>query len=79
VLAATLSQVELMKNFDMLAIVDLLKSLHMQAKLWKPYNHTSIKWASFCVIDGRIGDVVNVQGMQCIVCYNEVANPTILA
>ncbi len=63
----------------MLVIVDLLKSLHMKAKLWKPYSHTSITWASFCVNDGRIGDVVNVQGMQWIVCYNEVANPTILA
>jgi ubiquitin C-terminal hydrolase len=63
----------------MLAIVDLLKSLHMQTKLWKQYNHTSITWASFCVNDGRIGDVVNVEVMQCIVCYNEVACATILA
>lgn len=34
----------------------------------------------FCVHDGKLVDLINVQVMRCIIiCYNEVVGPTILA
>jgi hypothetical protein len=61
------------------AIEEILKVLQKQVKFWKPWSCNALTWAFFCVNDGKPVDLINAQVMKCIICYNEIVGPTILA
>jgi hypothetical protein len=61
------------------AIEEILKALQKQVKFWKPWSCNALTWAFFCVNDGKHVDLINAQVMKCIICYNEIVGPTILA
>jgi hypothetical protein len=47
------------KECGLLIIGDFFKDRQAQIKFYKPYNHTSLNWVSFCVNNGTPINLIN--------------------
>ncbi len=51
-----------------------LQKLHVQRKFWRGHNRNSLRWAFYCVNDGKEVEVASHQVMKCILCYDNAIN-----
>ncbi len=47
-----------------------LKKLYAQGLFWKPNSKNVLCWAFYCVNDNKEVDLIVLQVMHCIICYN---------
>jgi hypothetical protein len=50
-----------------------LKKLHAQKQIWNPHGRTFLCWSFYCVNDNVEVNLVNIQTMCCILCYQNQA------